>query len=101
MVKPALQHLAKHCGSELATLTRISDIALSSDTLRTACRLITEEISASTGFPVVVIERYDAAREVMAVEGATGVSQIETHGLETPVHRSLSGGGVLTCEPVI
>jgi signal transduction histidine kinase len=59
--------------SDLSTLTHISDIALGTDPIEAACQRIADELSAATGFPIVVIERYDDQRQVMALQGATGV----------------------------
>jgi signal transduction histidine kinase len=85
--------------NELATLTRISDEVLSSDTLQSACRRIAEEISASTGFAGVLIERYDAARDVMLIEAATG--PVREVPREQPAPHSLSGTVVVTGQPLV
>lgn len=60
-----------------------------------------QEISDTTGFPMVAIERYDAARQVMVVEGAIGVPLPEGQPLEVPVHQTLSGTVATTQQTLI
>ncbi|WP_150109749.1 GAF domain-containing protein [Geitlerinema sp. PCC 7407] len=60
-----------------------------------------QEISDTTGFPIVAIERYDAARQVMVFEGAIGVPLPEGKSFEVPVHQTLSGTVVATQQAII
>jgi signal transduction histidine kinase len=88
--------------SELSMLTRISDLALGDDPLEMASQRIADEISAATGFPIVVIERYDDQRQVMALQGATGVPPSSPRcAPELPVHQAISRDVLYRRRPVI
>ena len=88
--------------SDLSTLMRISDIALGTDPVEAACQRIADEISAATGFPIVVIERYDEQRQVMALQGATGVPSTSPRSApELPVHEAISRNVLHSRRPVI
>lgn len=87
---------------ELSTLTRISDIALSTDPPEAASQRIAEEISIATGFPIVVIERYEEDRQVMVLQGATGVPASSPRcAPELPLDEAISRDVLHTREPVI
>jgi PAS domain S-box-containing protein len=87
---------------ELMSLNRISDIALGSESLEVAYEQIVREISATTGFPIVVIEHYDEARQVMIFAGATGIpSTPDGSVLEIPLAKTMSGQVVRTSQPLV
>jgi signal transduction histidine kinase len=89
--------------AELVTLTRISDIALGHDTPEAACQRIADEISTATRFPVVVIERYDDVRQVMVLQGATGIpaDHARTAAHEVPLDGAISRSVVQTRQPLV
>ena len=103
MVKRLLNSAGHCCGlggnGELAALTRISDIALGTDSPEAACQRIAVEISAATGFPIVVIERYDEVRRLMTLQGATGVSFFAQ--FEVPLDEAISREVVQSRRPLI
>ena len=77
---------------ELLTLHKISDIHLSNQSLKATFQEIVEEISAATGFPMVVIELYDEARKMMVFEGIKGIAlPPNVSVLEVPADQTLSG----------
>ena len=87
---------------ELKSLNRISDIAMGSDSLETAYQQIVREISVTTGFPIVVIEHYDEARQVMIFAGATGIpAPPDGSILEIPLAQTMSGEVVRTSQPLV
>jgi PAS domain S-box-containing protein len=87
---------------ELTALNRIADIALGSDSLESAYQQIVREISVTTGFPIVVIEHYDHARQVMIFAGATGIpSPPGGSVLEVPLAQTMSGEVVRTGQPLV
>ncbi|HEY9649454.1 MAG TPA: GAF domain-containing protein, partial [Coleofasciculaceae cyanobacterium] len=87
---------------ELQTLQRISEIHLSRQSLQETFQEIVEEISAATGFPIVVIERYDEPRQMMVFEGIKGIPLPPTTKiLEVPADQTLSGTVARTGQPVI
>jgi len=87
---------------ELLTLHRISEITLSSQSLKTACQAIVEEISTATDFPIIAIELYDVARQVMVFAGVKGVPLPDENSvLEVPVDQTLSGTVARTGQPIV
>lgn len=77
---------------ELLTLHKISEITLGAQSLKTAFQEIVEETSASTGFPIIAIELYDEARQIMVFAGVKGVPlPADESVLEVPVDQTLSG----------
>lgn len=81
-----------HRHQELLTLHHISNITLNAASLQTAFQEIVAAISQVTNFPIVAIELYDEARQMMVFAGVQGISLpagIEV--LEVPVSQTLSG----------
>jgi PAS domain S-box-containing protein len=77
---------------ELLALHRISEISLKTQKLRNIYQEIVNEISLSTGFPIVALEHYDKGRQMMIFEGAKGIPFSGNSGiLEVPVEQTLSG----------
>ncbi len=88
--------------TELITLNRLSHIALETPSLPEANQATVVVISSATGFPVVVIERYDSEHEILILEAATGMDLSgQTAGLETPVVQALSGVAARTAKLVV
>jgi len=82
-------HQLEMSNRELLTLNRISSLALEAKSTAEASRAIVDEVSAATGFPIVIIENYVAARQVMVLEAAAG-SDLPV-GTEQPAAGCLSG----------
>ncbi|NTU78762.1 MAG: PAS domain S-box protein [Chloroflexales bacterium] len=77
---------------EIVTLHRISELGLREQPLEQILPAVVEEVSACTGFPIVAIEFYDAARQVMTFAAATGIPlSPDPAGLAVPVDQTLSG----------
>ncbi|MBD2740299.1 diguanylate cyclase [Coleofasciculus sp. FACHB-1120] len=90
------------CNLELLTLYKISEIAQETQSLHTAFQEIVEQISIDTGFPIITIELYDEARQMMVFAGLKGVPlPADTTVLEVPVDATLSGTVVRTGQPVV
>ncbi|MBD2537334.1 diguanylate cyclase [Coleofasciculus sp. FACHB-SPT36] len=90
------------CNLERLTLYKISEIAQGTQSLYTAFQEIVEEISIDTGFPIITIELYDEARQMMVFAGLKGVPlPADTTVLEVPVDQTVSGSVVRTGQPVV
>ena len=76
---------------ELLTLFRISQFALIEQQIDDLYRAIAAEISAATGFPIVAIEEYDPARQVMVFRGSVGIDIPAGKMFEVPVDQTPSG----------
>lgn len=77
---------------ELLTLHRVSEITLKTKLLSDAFAEIVEEISSATNFPIVAIELYDEARQMMVFAGVKGVPlSPDASVFEVPVDQTLSG----------
>ncbi len=100
-IKQAEEELALR-NRELLTLHRISEIHLSTQSLKATLQEIVEEISTATGFPIVAIELYDESRQMMVFEAMKGVPLPQNSNvLEVPADQTLSGTVARTGEPVI
>lgn len=87
---------------ELLTLHRISEIHISTQSLKATFQEIVEEISSATGFPIIAIELYDAARQMMIFAGVKGIPLLSQDStLEVPVDQTLSGTVARTGQPII
>ena len=87
---------------ELLTLHKISEITLKAQSLRAAFQDIVKEISAATAFPIVAIELYDAARQVMVFEGTEGIPlPPDGKPIEVPVTHTSSGTVVETGQMLV
>lgn len=87
---------------ELVTLHRISEIALSAESLQATFQQIVEEISTATGFPIMAIELYDEAQQMMVFVGMKGVPLPANQTvLEVPLEETLSATVVRTGQPVV
>lgn len=87
---------------KLLTLHRISEITLTAQSLEAAFQVIVEEISSATNFPIVAIELYDEARQVMVFAGVKGIPLPPNQNvLEVPVDQTLSGTVARTGQPVV
>ncbi|MBD2036396.1 PAS domain S-box protein [Leptolyngbya sp. FACHB-321] len=76
---------------EVLTLHKISEITLKAQSLKAAFQDIVKEISAATAFPIVAIELYDAARQVMVFEGTEGIPLLpDGKPIEVPVTQASS-----------
>ncbi|MBD1840152.1 diguanylate cyclase [Coleofasciculus sp. FACHB-501] len=90
------------CNLERLTLYKISEIAQGTQSLHAAFQEIVEQISINTGFPIITIELYDEARQMMVFAGLKGVPLLaDTTVLEVPVDQTLSGSVVRTGQPVV
>lgn len=77
---------------EIATLHRISELGLREQPLEQILPAVVAEVSACTGFPIVAIEFYDAAQQVMTFAAATGMPlPPDPACLAVPVDQTLSG----------
>lgn len=77
---------------ELQLICQLSRLHLSTPTLRQAFQSAAAQIAEATEFPVVAIELYDAARQVMVFEGMIGIPVPEGISvLEVPVSETYSG----------
>ncbi|UBF24808.1 PAS domain S-box protein [Kovacikia minuta CCNUW1] len=87
---------------QLLTLHKISQTTLCTGSLNLALQDIVEEVSGATGYPIIAIERYDKARQVMVFEGVKGIP-LPTTGkpLEVPVDQTASGTVAHTGQPLI
>ncbi len=87
---------------ELLTLHRISEIHLSTQSLKATFDEIIEEISTATGFPIIAIELYDEPRQMMVFAAMKGVPLPPNSSvLEVPADQTLSGTVARTGEPAI
>lgn len=87
---------------ELLTLHKISEITLGAQSLKSAFQEIVEETSASTGFPIIAIELYDEARQIMVFAGVKGVPlPADESVLEVPVDETLSGTVARTGQAIV
>ena len=86
---------------EIATLARITEITLSADTPGGALHQSLEEISRATGYPIVALEEWIEARDVMRISHALGFDVSPEAPLEIPVHETLSGQAVKERRPVV
>ncbi|MEN9222159.1 MAG: GAF domain-containing protein, partial [Thermostichus sp. BF3_bins_97] len=87
---------------ELQLLYQLSRLHWSTATLRQAFQLAAAQIAEVTKFPVVAIELYDAARQVMVFEGMTGIPlPAGVSVLEVPVSETCSGTVVQHKQPVV
>lgn len=85
---------------ELLTLHRMSATALGSQSSKAAFQGIVEEIGTATGFPIVAIELYDEARQMMVFEGMKGFPS-DDDMLEVPVDQTLSGTVAKTGQAIV
>ncbi len=95
------QSILNQQNRELLALHRISTVHMGTQSAQDAFQTTVKEISDTTGFPIVAIERYDAARQVMVFEGAVGVPLPEGESLEVPIHQTLSGTVVATQQTIV
>ena len=87
---------------ELLARHRISEIILRTRSLDAAFQEIVDEIGSRTPFPVVAIELYDAARDMMVFKALHGIPFPSDNGpLEIPAGRSLSGIVAHTGQPLV
>ncbi len=84
--------LIKQASLQLQLLDRISHIVLSLLPLESALETVVEDISEATGYPIVSIEQYDAARQVMifGIYSSKGALQQRTP-FQVPVNETVSG----------
>jgi PAS domain S-box-containing protein len=87
---------------EIASLHRISEIALREQPLSVVLHEVVQEVSTSTGFPIVAIEFYDKARQVMEVVASVGMHiPADQAGFHIPVDQTLSGLVARSDQPLI
>lgn len=98
-----ITQLAADLSSAAATPTRTQLlVSRTSATGIPAASAIVEEISRTSGFPVVVLEAYDEVRQVMVFAAATGVPEIGQGSVfEVPLDQALGRFAVRGGEPVI
>ncbi|MEI7769349.1 MAG: PAS domain S-box protein, partial [Chloroflexales bacterium] len=92
--------LAQAHEHELRTLHQISELALREQPLPTQLDEAVQLVSASTGFPIVAIEYYDEAQQLMTFAAATGMPTTPT-SLRVPVAETLSGLVARSGQPLI
>jgi PAS domain S-box-containing protein len=77
---------------EIEALHRIAALAQREQPLRTVLQEVVQEVSACTGYPIVAIEFYDEAQQLMEFAAATGIPlAADQIGLCVPVAQTLSG----------
>ncbi len=86
---------------EIATLARLTELALSAGSEDEAYREILEEASRSTGYPIVILEEWDSARDVLIVRHARGLRASVEEPLIFPAHETISGQVVHERKPVV
>ncbi|MFQ3612104.1 MAG: GAF domain-containing protein [Cyanobacteriota bacterium] len=87
---------------ELQLLHHLSQLHLVTTTLREAFQSAAAQIAEATEFPMVAIERYDAARQVMVFEGMVGIPMPPGISvLEVPVEETCSGIVVQQKQPFV
>ena len=87
---------------ELLAFHQISEITLNTQSLKAAFQDIVKEISAATTFPIIAIELYDAARQVMVFEGTEGIPlPPDGKPIEVPVTQTSSGTVVQTGQMLV
>ena len=85
---------------ELRTLHQLSELALREQPLSTLLDEAVQLVSARTGFPIVSIEYYDEARQLMEFAAATGMPTPSTP-LHVPVAKTLSGLVARSGQPLV
>src|SRR5690606_1565853 len=81
---------------------RISEVMLTSHSLHSALQQIAADIAQLTGFPIVTLEEYDRARQLMVCWGAVGLPHpAGKDAPELPVAESLSGLVVRSGQPLV
>ncbi|XHX78347.1 MAG: PAS domain S-box protein [Stenomitos frigidus ULC029] len=87
---------------ELVAFHKISEITLNTQSLKAAFQDIVKEISAATAFPIIAIELYDAARQVMVFEGTEGIPiPLDGKPIEVPVAQTSFGTVVQTGQMLV
>ncbi len=77
-----------------AALHTIVALALREQPLAMLLQAVVQEVSAATGFPVVVIELYDEARQLMEVAAVTGSALLADQACSSaPVAQNSLGPG--------
>jgi len=77
---------------EIAALHQIAEIGLREQPLEAILPGVVQAISACTSFPIIAIEFYDPARQLMTFAAATGIPlPPEPDGFAVPVDQTLSG----------
>ncbi len=105
----ALQERVQHAEDELAlrglemdAIHGLSEIVLSPGSLENVYARIGEQISAATGFPIVVIKHLDEQRRSMILDVAHGLpGPASAQALEVPLDETLSGTVVQTGQTLI
>jgi PAS domain S-box-containing protein len=86
----------------LLAFNQISTIAMEARSLPQAYAEIVNAVSAASGFPTVVIERYDPARDVLVLQAGIGIDPPAGQPpLETAVERSLAGLVAASGKPLV
>ena len=85
---------------EIILLYQISDLMLKAESIEDAFHKIIADISAFTQFPIVVIETYDAKRQMMIFRESIGIT-LPSHPIEIPVAETLSGVVARTGKPLV
>ncbi|NTU81075.1 MAG: PAS domain S-box protein [Chloroflexales bacterium] len=89
----AAERAVQVCQREIDALHRIAALGLREQPLRVALEEVVQAVSAATGFPIVAIEFYDEARQLMELVAATGITlSTDQAGLRVPVAQTISGG---------
>ncbi|MFX1513951.1 MAG: PAS domain S-box protein, partial [Promethearchaeota archaeon] len=87
---------------EFLTLHRISEIPLKIESQEAIFEMIVEEIYSATDFPVITIETYDEARQMMNFKASKGIFTNPSSGkMNISVKDSVSGVVINTGHPLI
>ncbi|MFD2113731.1 PAS domain S-box protein [Thiorhodococcus fuscus] len=97
-----LRDIGEQVAADLSreTLGAVARLAVSSDSLDAFRAVLPSLLASRLGFPIVVLERYDAERAEMLFTGSTGLPEALA-GLRVPLDDTLSGLVVRTGEPLV
>lgn len=89
----------KRAGEQKETVSIISQLFLTLDSLEEIYRALPAILSARFQFPIVAITLLDEARDVLTVVGSVGLEKPPEHAV--PVRGSLSGVSVMSGQPLV
>ena len=91
----------KRAEEEREAITEVSQAFLSSDSLASLYDSIPRILASLLQFPIVAVELYDPAEQVMVFMGAAGQEISELGAMRVPVEQTISGTVARTGKPVV
>lgn len=85
---------------EIATLHRVSELTMALGRPDQVFGEVLEEVARATGYPLVLVERFDPDRDTLRTVHARGVA-LPPQGLVAPLHELPSGEAVRSRAPAI